>query len=87
MIGPFFWWGPGESILFGKNIYNDKRERLKIELWYMPAFDSKQARKLDLEMPDVSMLTFHPDGKTIAFSSQTFESNVWVMENYLPAKK
>jgi tetratricopeptide (TPR) repeat protein len=60
---------------------------IRTELWYMPTFDSKQARKLDLEMPDISLLNFHPDGKTIAFASQAHETKVWVMGNYLPAKK
>ena len=87
MISPFFWWGSGASILFGKFVYNDKSDRLKTKRWHMPACDSKQARKLDLEMPDISMLTFHPDGRTIAFSSQTHESKVWVMGKGLPTNK
>jgi len=87
MIAAFFFWGPGESVLFDRRYYNEGGDVIKRDLWYMPTFDSKQARKLDLNMLDISGLSFHPDGKTIAFTSQVRETKVWVMENYLPAKK
>jgi Tol biopolymer transport system component len=88
MIGPFFFWGPDASVLFDRRFYEGGGEVVtRRELWYMPTFDSKQARRLELSDPNLSSLTFHPDGKTIAFSSQVNGTKVWVMENYLPAKK
>ena len=59
-------------------------------------FDALQQRVLALEarvekhsltMDGLEDLRFHPDGKRLAFNSWRFESEAWVMENFLPAGK
>ena len=38
--------------------------------------------------PAINQLSFHPDGKTIAFHTiEPTETKIWVLKNFLPAKK
>jgi hypothetical protein len=38
-------------------------------------------------MTGVTALSFHPDGKRVAFDARQSRSEVWVMENFLPPLK
>ncbi len=52
--------------------------------------DGGEPQKIDLTMARFRHLSAHPDGQRIAFSSQgtnPAESQVWVMENFLPKTK
>jgi len=54
------------------------------DLWQVP-LEGGMPKKIDLKMPGLTFLTAHPDGKRIAFtSSLPFQSQVWMMDNYLP---
>jgi hypothetical protein len=84
-FGAYFFWGPFENgALFEQKTLKDNMKGLS----YLPSFESREMIKIDLEMPRINGLTFHPDGKTVAFNSiAPSEHKVWVMENYLPTKK
>jgi len=81
----FLFWDPvGQGFLYERK---GKGEGLS-GLSYQASLQSKKLIDLELEMPRFNNLSFHPDGKTVAFNTVTrSESKVWVMENYLPAKK
>jgi Tol biopolymer transport system component len=54
-------------------------------LWRISA-DGGAPQKLDLEMPYLGHVRFHPDGRQITFMGETQKekAEVWVMENFLP---
>jgi len=58
----------------------------KTDLWLISAQDG-EARKLDLTAESMRDLCIHPDGRHIAFTAGPSQSEVWVMENFLPAAK
>ena len=73
-------WSPdGEYVLF------TKREKKGTSLWRI-ALDGKEPQKLGQSNKRLRDLRVHPDGRQIAFSSVIIENEVWVMENFLPAK-
>jgi Tol biopolymer transport system component len=53
------------------------------ELWSIPA-EGGEPRRLDLTGNGLRDVMFHPDGKRITYSSGTWSSEIWVMENFLP---
>lgn len=57
---------------------------------YRISADSGEPQKLDLTMARFRHFSVHPDGQRIAFSSMGEnppDSQVWVMENFLPADR
>jgi len=59
------------------------------DLYRVPA-DGGEAQKIDLTMARFRHFSVHPDGQRVAFSSMgenPAQSQVWVMENFLPADK
>jgi Tol biopolymer transport system component len=83
--GAMFFWGPGgKGVVF--ELFDNARKTSS--LIYRPSFDSEETIAIPLEMPRINQLSFHPDGKTIAFNTiEPTETKVWVLENFLPAKK
>jgi Tol biopolymer transport system component len=79
-----FWGPPGKGLLLAKRYVIDGQEQ-KSQLWYYPKYQGGiTPRKMDLEMEGIQRLSFHPDGKTIAFSSgQYSKSKFWILENFL----
>jgi Tol biopolymer transport system component len=83
-IGPYAWTPNGREILFVKRPDYNKQDQ-KCELWMIPA-EGGEARKLGLTIDRIAELSIHPDGQRIAFSTAKRGAEVWVMENFLPAK-
>ena len=57
---------------------------------YRVSVDGGEAQKIDLTMAGFRHLSVHPDGQHLAFSSigtNPQQSQVWVMENFLPKEK
>lgn len=52
-------------------------------LWRLP-IKGGPAEEMDLSVKGLDHVSFHPDGRKIAFSSGSLEVDVWVMENCLP---
>jgi hypothetical protein len=82
-----FWGPPGKGILFTKRFFSRSEGGLKErgELWHIPSIaPGVSLRKMELEMPVLTGLSFHPDGKTITFTSgQLPQSKIWVIENFI----
>jgi len=80
------WSADGRYIYFSKL---QKSPGAMMDL-YRVSVDGGEAQKLDLAMGRIRHLSVHPDGQRIAFSSlgaNPEQSQVWVMENFLPADK
>ncbi len=77
-------WAPsGEHALFLK-----KRTAFGLgseprSLWRLP-IKGGPAEEMDLSTKGLDHVSFHPDGRQIAFTSGSVEVDVWVMENFLP---
>jgi len=58
-----------------------------VQLWRIRA-EGGEPQKLDLEMPYLAHIRFHPDGRQIAFvgKPEGDKSEVWVLENFLPVQ-
>jgi Tol biopolymer transport system component len=83
--GALFFWAPsGKGALFERV----DRARKISTLAYLPSLDSKEIINIGLEASRINQLSFHPDGKTVAFNDiKPSESKVWLLENFLPVKK
>lgn len=77
------WTPDGQSLLFTLVKSGDKE---LTELWRI-SVEGGEPRKLWEWNKRISALRVHPDGQHIAFGSGTNKSEVWVMENFLPAEK
>ncbi len=76
------WTPDGKYVLFPRH---DPEEKGKSQLWRIPV-QGGDTEKLDIDMWDFNMLTVHPDGTRLAFSSNgpsLKEPELWVMENFL----
>jgi Tol biopolymer transport system component len=76
----------------GRYIYFSKKQDVLGDMWdlYRVSVDGGEAQKIDLSMARFRHFSVHPDGQRIAFSSMGAnpeQSQVWVMENFLPADK
>jgi Tol biopolymer transport system component/beta-lactamase regulating signal transducer with metallopeptidase domain len=79
------WTPDGKYVLFPKH---DPKEEGKSQLWRIPV-QGGESEKLNIEMWGFYMLTVHPDGTRLAFISNgpsLKQAELWVMENFLPAR-
>jgi Tol biopolymer transport system component len=76
----------------GHYIYIFKKQDDLGNMWdlYRVSADGGEAQKINLSMARFRHFSVHPDGQRIAFSSMGSnpeQSQVWVMENFLPVEK
>ena len=81
--GSLAWAPDGQNVLFVKQ---PSPGDSKTELWLV-SVRGGEPRRLDLTAKNMRELCIHPDGRHIAFTSGGDKSEVWVMENFLPAAK
>jgi Tol biopolymer transport system component len=78
------WTADGKTILFVKIAASGTKEERR-EVWQIPSAGG-EAREINMGMePRTAQLHLHSDGRRIVFTSGTRSSEVWVMENFLPA--
>ncbi len=80
------WTPDGRGILVRKMLVAGGK---KSELWLVP-IDGGPARKLDFDANRVARyapgkIRLHPDGRRLAYVFGDYTSEVWVLENFLPA--
>jgi Tol biopolymer transport system component len=81
------WTPDGKGILFLRLVPQAQPSpgtQPMIELWRVSVENGK-AEKLDLSMEGMRELTLHPDGKRFAFAAGQTRTEIWVMENLIPA--
>ena len=76
--GSMSWTPDGLGLLVKKGTSADP------QLWFVP-MSGASPRQIDLQLTEFGTVRMHPDGKQIAFDSRRFSSEVWVLENFLPA--
>jgi Tol biopolymer transport system component len=74
------WTPDGTQILCGVSL-PDKTEALLVPV------SGGDPQKLAYTMNGITDLSFHPDGKRVAFSAGRPQNELWVMENFLPPLK
>jgi Tol biopolymer transport system component len=79
------WSADGRFIIFSRIQKGDKLW----ELWRVP-FDGGQPQKMGISTTGASIISPHPDGRQIVFTSMGQERKapeIWVLENFLPDEK
>jgi protease II len=73
----------------GRYIIAQARGTASSEIWRVPA-QGGTPLKLDISVPKMDDFSFalHPDNRRFAFSvNEESKSELWVLENFLPASK
>ena len=66
---------------------SDAHDTASSEIWRVPA-QGGTPLKLDLSVPMLDFFALHPDNRRFAFSvTEESKSELWVLENFLPALK
>ena len=79
------WTPDGRHVIVGRGVpEGDSNDTGAGELWKIPV-EGGEPRRLGVTPASIRHLRVHPDGKRIAFQSNTRKVEVWVMENFLPA--
>jgi Tol biopolymer transport system component len=76
------WTPDGRQLFFVRRFIPERGS----ELWRI-AVEGGEPQNLGLAMNVLSQISIHPDGRRIAYNYGTSKSEVWVMENFLPARK
>jgi Tol biopolymer transport system component len=79
------WSADGRFIIFSRINKGDKLW----ELWRV-SFDGGQPQKMGISTTGASIISPHPDGRQIVFTSMGQERKapeIWVLENFLPDEK
>lgn len=74
-------WAPDSRSVIVNTFWNDGEKR---ETWLVP-LDGGAHKVLDLPGHSWSRVRVHPDGKRVAYHAGDLRSEVWVLENFLPA--
>ncbi|MFZ2052764.1 MAG: hypothetical protein WAU81_01080, partial [Candidatus Aminicenantales bacterium] len=79
-------WSPdGRYVYFSKWEKGSSKSEA-CSLWRIPS-EGGTPEKYDLTMDGLENLSFHPDGRQLTFNSWQMNTDVWVMENFLPVEK
>jgi Tol biopolymer transport system component len=84
-INGIVWSTDGRYIYYSKWAEGSSKSEA-CSLWRIPA-EGGRPEKFNLTKDGLGKLSFHPDGRKLAFNSWRIEADVWVMENFLPADK
>lgn len=77
-----FRWSPdGRDVFYVKGPPDSPRT----ELWRV-SVASADSQRLGVVVDGARHLAVHPDGRRVAFSAGTFTGELWVVENFLPAR-
>jgi Tol biopolymer transport system component len=84
------WTPDGRNVLVRKILSGDMRQSTS-ELWLVP-ITGAPPRKLDVDVSQWAagnrgIISLSPDGRQIAFLTGQENSEVWALENFLPARK
>lgn len=73
------WAGDGRSLIYAAG----SEDEGDLETWHLP-LDGSAPRKLDLPLDwrEIEELSFHPDGRRVAYSSRSNAHELWVMDGF-----
>ncbi|MCJ7487475.1 MAG: hypothetical protein MUQ25_15115, partial [Candidatus Aminicenantes bacterium] len=79
-----FAWSPdSRQILFLKKITREQSTQGQSELWRLSA-ETGEPQKLG-DLTNGVEISLHADGQSLTFGTGVYKSEIWVMENFLPA--
>jgi len=81
-FGSIAWAPDSRGLLFVKR----NHAAGKSELWAISS-EGGEPRRIGLAMNPLSQISIHPDGRRIAYSAGESKTEIWVLENFLPALK
>jgi Tol biopolymer transport system component len=81
-FGGLAWSHDSRRIYFVRRNYREN----KSEMWQIPA-EGGEPQAVGLLASELTQISIHPDGKRMAYSTSENRSEMWVMENFLPADK
>ena len=90
--GEYCWnmaWAPdSREIIYGKDLLAPGSRELtrSSELWKV-SVDEGEPQRFWKMGGSLKFLSVHPDGQRLAFTSSTWQAEIWVMENFLPELK
>lgn len=85
-LGEYVWTPDSKQLLFAKFVAGSGWGTSRQELWIVPA-SGEAPKSLSLESRMMWLLTIHPDGQRIAYTSDKSKAEIWVMENFLSEEK
>ncbi|MEE9502964.1 MAG: tetratricopeptide repeat protein [Candidatus Aminicenantaceae bacterium] len=87
-LGEYVWTPDSKQLLFAKFVAGSGWGTSRQELWVVSA-SGGAPKSLNLESRMMWLLTMHPDGDRIAYTSGsgTSKAEIWVMENFLSKEK
>jgi Tol biopolymer transport system component len=77
LVGQPAWSPDGRTILFGA------RPQGKVEFWSVSS-EGGEPQRFSLPLDSITDFSVHPDGKRVAFAAGQSQTEVWVIENFLP---
>jgi TolB protein len=77
LVGQPAWSPDGRTILFGA------RPQGKVEFWSVSS-EGGEPQRFPLPLDSITDFSVHPDGKRVAFAAGQSQTEVWVIENFLP---
>ena len=81
-FGAVVWTPDGRQLLLVRRNLGERR----FELWRVSQ-EGGEPQKIGLDMSSLCQISTHPDGRRIAYNAGDFKTEVWVMENLLPAQR
>jgi len=81
--GEFAWTPDSKQLLFAKFVAGNGWGSSRQELWVVP-LNGGAPKSLNLESRMMWLLTMHPDGERIAYTSDKSKAEIWAMDNFLP---
>jgi Tol biopolymer transport system component len=82
-FGSIAWTPDGHQLFFVRRYMKNEDT---FSLWRIRA-EGGEPQRIGVAMGDTSQISVHPDGRRIAFNAGDSKTEVWMMENFLPALK
>jgi outer membrane protein assembly factor BamB len=85
-FGPMTWTADGKHLIYTTTTASDSGPGGSGGYWIVPATGGT-ARKIDIGLGTIGLMSVHPDNHHIAISSAGSSTELWVLENILSPSK
>ena len=77
------WTPDGRYVVFTKGKGSQARGPRTVQVWRVAA-EGGEPQRLELNADEMWWLRVHPDGNRVAYGTSKTDTEIWVMENFLP---
>jgi Tol biopolymer transport system component len=84
------WGADSRTILYVKSVKTggqDQPNQGRNELWLLATETGEQRKLGELLKGNGVEISLHPNGRSLVFSTGVYKSEIWTMENFLPAER